>query len=184
MNSPETADAELMTQFAAGDQGAFAQLYMRYRGPLYRYFRRQLASQEADDCFQALWLKVIGHAPRYRTDGSFKGFVFTLAHNQLMDHYRKQRRTIVDDAGDAAVADLEDGGPTPEAAANAEQLRDRLYTLLARLPLHQREAWILKQDAAMTVADIAVITGTSPEGVRSRLRYASDKLKAGMARYV
>lgn len=175
-----------MLAYAAGDQGAFARLYERYRGPLYRYFRRQLSAAEADDCFQTLWLKVIDQAPRFRPSGAFQGYLFTVAHNQLMDHFRRRGRlSEVSADADEFTDDLADGSAeTPPDALAREELRQRLLTLLERLPFHQREAWVLKQESALTIEEIAGVTRTSIEGVRSRLRYATVKLKAGLARHV
>lgn len=174
-----------MQAFAAGDQAAFAALYERHRGPLYRYFLRQLPRAEADDCFQALWLKLIRQAERYRPSGAFTSYAFTIAHSVLMDHHRRCGRlaeVALEEAG--AEAAVVDGGITPEQAADGAALRRRLLTLLQALPFHQREAWVLRQEAAMSVAEIAAVTGTTVEGVRSRLRYATSKLKAGLARHV
>lgn len=186
MREDEPSDDALMLAYAAGDQGAFAALYERYRGPVYRYFRRQLDGEEAEDCFQSLWLKVIDHAPRYRAGGAFRSFLFTLAHNLLMDHFRRRGRFAEIAAEDAELDEaLADGdAETPPEAAAREQLRQRLLTLLQRLPFHQREAWLLKQESALSVEEIAGITRTSIEGVRSRLRYATGKLKAGLTRHV
>lgn len=186
MRNDEPSDDALMLAYAGGDQGAFAVLYDRYRGPLYRYFRRQLDAAEADDCFQALWLKVIDQAPKYRAAGAFRSYLFTLAHNLLMDHFRRRGRLAEVAAEDAALEEnLADGdGTTPPEAVEREQLRQRLLVLLERLPFHQREAWVMKQEFALTVEEIAAITHTSIEGVRSRLRYATGKLKAGLIRHV
>lgn len=194
MNAAEGSDDALMTAYAAGDGGAFARLYDRYRGPTYRYFLRQLPADQADDCFQSLWLRVIDQAPRFRPAGAFSGWLFTLAHNLLMDHYRQRGRLREVESADATEPDpddpahgsgaLADGFELPDAAAARQELRGRLLTLLAQLPFHQREAWVLKQETALTVAEVAAVTGTSIEGVRSRLRYATRKLKAGMAGYV
>jgi len=188
----EPSDDDLMRAYAGGDQRAFDCLYQRHRGPLYRYFRRHLAATEADDCFQTLWLKIIDQAPRYRPDGAFPGYAFTLAHNVLMDHYRRRGR-LAEVSADAAAetggaaadgAGLIDGAANPEQAAGLAEQRQRLLALLDALPFHQREAWVLKQETALTVSEIAAVTGSSVEGVRSRLRYATSKLKAGLSRHV
>lgn len=192
MTNGESSDDDLMLAYAAGDQASFARLYERYRGRAYRYFKRQLAAAEADDCFQTLWLKVIGHADRYRPAGTFDRYLFTLAHNVLVDHQRQHGRlaAVTDARADAeAMADGEAGGAladalAPEAAVARDELRRRLYALLDRLPFHQREVWILKQEAAMSIEEIATITSSSIEAVRSRLRYATSKLRAGLARHV
>lgn len=186
----EPSDDALMVAYAAGDQHAFDRLYRRHRGPLYRYFRRHVPAAEADDCFQTLWLKIIDQAPRYRPEGAFRRYAFTLAHNVLMDHYRRRGRLAevsTERAEDTARLEdgaAEDGIANPEQAAGLAELRQRLLALLDALPFHQREAWVLKQDAALTVHEIAQVTDTSIEGVRSRLRYATSKLKAGLSQHV
>ena len=187
----EPSDDALMRAYAAGDQHAFDRLYRRHRGPLYRYFRRHLTTAEADDCFQMLWLKVIDQATKYRPEGAFRRYAFTLAHNVLMDHYRRRGRLAevsTESAEDTASAledgAAEDGIANPEQAAGLAELRQRLLALLDALPFHQREAWVLKQEAALTVHEIAQVTDTSIEGVRSRLRYATSKLKAGLSHHV
>ena len=180
-SEPAESDETLMSAYARGSEQAFAALYARHKGALYRYFLRQISETEANDCFQELWLRVIRSRSRYAPRGTLTGYLFTLAHNVLMDHYRKSRRipqgnptdleALVDD-----TADLETG-------LDRKRLRDKLALLLARLPQHQREVWILKQETDLSTRDIAEVTQASEEGVKSRLRYATKKLKAGMAGY-
>ncbi|HEX7037160.1 MAG TPA: sigma-70 family RNA polymerase sigma factor [Pseudomonadales bacterium] len=189
MGQRQTTDAELMRLYASGDQASFGRLYERHRGPVYRYFRRQLPPEEADDCFQVLWLKLIDHAPRYRPSGEFRHYLFTLAHNVLMDHYRRSRRRVEASADEPAsdedlAMELVDGAPGPDGLLAEAELRERLLALIGRLPFHQREAWLLRHEAELSPEAIAAITGTSLEGIRSRLRYAARKLKSGLMRHV
>ena len=179
--SAEATDEALMSAYAGGDAIAFDVLYERHKGALYRYYRRQLSDAEASDCFQALWEKLISNRDRYRPHGAFRSYLFTIAHNILMDHYRKQKRFAEDADTDpeALVSDV----PGPEGVHLRSQLRERLHALIRALPAHQREVWLLRQETDFSAADIARVTGTSEEGVKSRLRYARDKLKQGMARY-
>jgi len=170
-----------MTAYAEGDAEAFDMLYDRHKGALYRYFTRQLTQSEAHDCFQTLWLKIIDNRSRYQPSAPFSHFLFSLAHNVLMDHHRKAMRRRVDDTTDPI--DLSDDTPDPAAAVEREQIRARLHQQISDLPTHQREVWLLRQETALSTAEIAHVTGTSEEGVKSRLRYARDKLKSGMARY-
>ena len=175
------SDEKLMLAYAEGDAEAFDVLYERHKGALYRYFSRQLTPAEANDCFQILWEKLIGNRDRYRPDSAFRSYLFTIAHNVLMDHYRKQGRI----GPEAAVEpdELEQEEADPEAKHERGQLLDKLHELIRLLPNHQREAWLLKQETTFSTAEIAAVTGTSEEGVKSRLRYAREKLKQGMARY-
>jgi len=175
-----------MTAYARGDAAAFEPLYARHRGALYRYFRRQLDEAEANDCFQALWLKIIHYQDRYSPAAPFRHYLFTLAHNVLMDHYREHRRKGGHESHAEAVDPdtLADPDDDPEQQHQRDELTGHLHRLIRSLPMHQREAWLLRQETSFSTAEIAHVTGTTEEGVKSRLRYARDKLKEGMARYV
>jgi len=180
---PDTqSDEALMSAYADGDASAFDVLYERHKGPLYRYFTRQLSESEANDCFQILWEKLIGNRDRYRPDSAFKSYLFTIAHNVLMDHFRKLGR--IGPESDTEPDDLSHDGTGPAADHERGELIGKLHGLIRSLPNNQREAWLLRQETTFSTADIARVTGTSEEGVKSRLRYAREKLKQGMARYV
>lgn len=171
-----------MLAYADGDAAAFDRLYDRHRGALYRYFLRHLPEAEANDCFQNLWEKLIDNRHRYRPDGVFRSYLFTIAHNVLMDHYRRQGR--MGEVLETEADDLTSSAPGPEARRERSELREILHRLIRALPVHQRDAWLLRQEGTFSNLEIARVTGTSEEGVKSRLRYARDKLKAGMAPYV
>ncbi len=167
-----------MSAYLRGDAAAFERLYDRHKGALYRYFGRQLAEASAHDCYQETWLKLVRAKTAYTPIGSFKAYLYTLAHNVLMDQFRKQMRTP--EAGADDPDNLTDGSSV-EATVNRSQLLEHLHRNLKSLPIHQREAWLLKQETGLTLKEIAALTKTSEEGVKSRLRYANTKLKAGMA---
>ena len=76
-----------------------------------------------------------------------------------------------------------EGSDVAEQVSRAE-LRTLLYEQIAALPVNQRTVWLIKQETQLNHSEIAELTGTSLEGVKSRLRYANEKLKAGMQRYV
>jgi RNA polymerase sigma-70 factor (ECF subfamily) len=170
-----------MTAYAAGDAQAFEMLYQRHKGALFRYFARQLPTPEAHDCYQNLWLKIIGHRSRYAPSGSFRSYLFSLAHNVLMDHHRHTMRRPAGDSEQLDVLMSTDG--EPQQTREREELIEHLHRLVRALPIHQREAWLLRQETELSTREIASITETSEEGIKSRLRYARAKLKAGMARY-
>lgn len=175
----EPDDDALMARYRAGDAAAFDLLYDRYRGPVWRFFLRQLPRAEAEECHQEVWLKLIGSRARYEPQGGFRAYLFTIAHNVLTDRHRRAMKHGAVDA-DAEIADLADGGPDPESAAAAADDAARLHRHLAGLPIAQREALLLKEGAGLSLAEIAGITDTSVEGVKSRLRYAMAKLRETM----
>jgi RNA polymerase sigma-70 factor (ECF subfamily) len=179
----EKSDEALMAAYAAGDPAAFDVLYGRHKGPLYRYFSRQLPEDQARDCFQTLWLKVINARGDYRPDAPLVSWLFAVARNVLMDHYRRSNRKPPggDEDPDELAGD-EDDDPVL-AEIERQRLKDLLLDLVRGLPFVQREAWLLHQESGLSASEIARLTGTTPEGLKSRLRYARQKLKTGLRAY-
>lgn len=168
----ESADETLMLAYANGDMAAFEALYGRYRGPLYRYFLRHVSdATTANDLYQGCWEKVIGARQRYSASAPFKAWLFRIAHNHLVDHYRGNRPT--GELPDELPAD----NPGPEHALDAAQQQARFRAALAQLPDEQREALLLRLESGLGVEEIATITGVRAETAKSRLRYATAKLK-------
>src|SRR5688500_1355134 len=94
-------DGSLMLRFRDGDQRAFEVLYERHKAPLYRYLQRMCRSPEtAADLFQEAWSRVILSAERYQVRAQFKTYLFRIAHNCAMDHFRRSGRQPVDWAHD------------------------------------------------------------------------------------
>jgi RNA polymerase sigma-70 factor (ECF subfamily) len=171
------ADEALMAAYAAGDAGAFDALYDRWRGPVFRYFLRQLDRTEAEEAHQDTWLRLVRFRSRYRPDGPFRNLLFTIAHGVLVDRHRSRARQPVAD---------EDPDGTPgddDVVANLDRTRlaQRLFRAIRRLPSAQREALVLREETGLSAAEIAAVCGGTEEGVRSRLRYAMGRLRAELA---
>ena len=91
----ERSDEELMNAYAKGDAAAFDALYQRHRAPLYRYILRQVRDPAtANDLYQGSWEKVIRASARYRADAPFKAWLYRIAHNHLVDHFRRERPSV------------------------------------------------------------------------------------------
>ena len=83
-------DGELMVRYAGGDMQAFETLYRRHRSALYRYLARHTRDPEvANDLFQEVWSKVIASRARYEPRAKFSTFLYRVAHNCFIDHYRR-----------------------------------------------------------------------------------------------
>ncbi len=175
----ERTDDDLMLAWAAGDLGAFEQLYARHRGALYRFLLRELRDPAmADELFQDVWQNVIGARTRWRPEASVRTWLFRIAHNRLTDHWRKQpRRPLTGEDAEARIAEQADHD-TPERVLSDFEQRRQLQRALDALPAEQREVLRLRLEHELTLEAIAEITGTGRETVKSRLRYAMDKLRA------
>ncbi len=173
------ADDVLMSAFAAGDTAAFERLYHRHRDRLYRFLVRQLRNPAlADDVFQDVWQRVIAARATWRPEALFTTWLYRIAHNRLADHWRAARhRPPAPDDADARTAAIIDPD-TPEHQADAFEQRRRLHRALEALPDEQREVVLLRLEQALSLEAIGEITGAGRETVKSRLRYAMDKLRA------
>ena len=114
----------------------------------------------------------------------FATYLYRLAHNRLIDHYRSQSGgppASFDDADgpslDQVAAPRNDD---PAVRADAREQAQQMLHLIESLPEAQREAFLLQQEADLSVEEIAQATGVSRETAKSRLRYAIAKLRFGM----
>ena len=173
----EAADEELMLAYRAGDVAAFDTLYRRHRARLYRLVLRSVKSRSlGEELFQEIWMRVIEARSRYVPQAKFTTWLYTIAHNHLVDHWRKRGLTLV------ALEDDDPQGTAPDPAdqAAARESLVRFAVALEALPPLQREAFLLHEEGGLSVAEIAAATGTHEEAAKSRLRYAMAKLKAAI----
>ena len=175
----EPTDEELMLAYAAGDVAAFQTLYSRHRGPLFRHLTRQVRdSALAEELFQDVWQRVITARERYRPEARFGTWLYQIAHNRVTDHWRaKQHRPDAPGDADELAARVPDP-ETPERQLSAFEERHRLQRALEELPEDQREVVLLRLEQELSLEEIGEITGAGRETVKSRLRYAMDKLRA------
>ncbi len=174
------ADAQLMVRYAAGDARAFDTLYEGHRRALWRFIRRSLPDAAAtDDVFQECWSRVIAHRESYRPEARFATWLYRIAHNCCMDHWRRAGRRSAretEDEGALLAAPGDDAAQPLEAVLEGEA-GERLAAALGRLPEEQRAAFLLYVEGGLSVAEIGEATGVKPETAKSRLRYAVTRLK-------
>ncbi|MDH5423427.1 MAG: sigma-70 family RNA polymerase sigma factor [Gammaproteobacteria bacterium] len=174
----ESCDEALMQAYANDDQLAFNKLYERYRIALYRYMRRQLSAPEAvlDELYQDVWLKLINSRKQYQIKASFKTFLYQIANNTLKDYYRRQsvRKIMTNIEYDA---DIVDDSLLPEELLENSELIQRFKQGLNDLPQQQRDVFLLREEAGLTSAQIAEVMQVSTDTIKSRMRYAVNRLK-------
>lgn len=122
-------------------------------------------------------MRVIEARSTYTPKARFTTWLYTIAHNYLVDHWRKRGLTLVALDGE----DVASGSPDPADHAQARQTLARFAAALEALPPLQREAFLLHEDGGLSVAQIAAATRSNEETAKSRLRYAMTKLKAAVS---
>jgi RNA polymerase sigma-70 factor (ECF subfamily) len=173
----ERSDEQLMKSYAGGSMEAFEHLYERHRGPLYRYILRLTGNPAtANDLYQGSWEKIIRARGRYKASAPFKAWMFRIAHNHVMDHFRRPHP-----AGDAAPDEISSKQPGPDEQMAKQMRHDELLAAINSLPADQKDALILKMETGLDLQSIAEVTGVNPETAKSRLRYAVKKLKQILA---
>jgi RNA polymerase sigma-70 factor (ECF subfamily) len=183
----DSSDEHLMLAYAAGDAAAFDTLYARHRGGVYRYLLRQCRDAGiAEQLFQDVWMNLIRVRSNYQPSAKFTTWLYTLAHNRLIDHHRATARVTLVSTDDESHTDLVAALPAsrrsePESRASNRELGARLKNAVAALPAAQRDAFLLQQEGGLTLEEIAALTGVGAETVKSRLRYATNKLRAELA---
>ena len=190
MTDSAASDEDLMLSFARGDAAAFEELYRRHESRVFRYLCRNVRDADAaNDLMQDVWFAVARSAARYRPTARFTTWLYTLAHHRMVDSFRARRgHQSLDAGGDGDGGSLLDrlpADPRSEPAADAAAREDgaQLLRAVGRLPAEQRDAFLLKAEAELSVEEIATITGTSFETAKSRLRYARSKLRELLAEY-
>jgi RNA polymerase sigma-70 factor (ECF subfamily) len=181
-------DEVLMRAYGQGEATAFDALYLRHKGGTYRYFLRHVAGEVAvaEELHQDLWLRVINARERYEPQARFTTWLYTLARHRLVDHWRARHGiTLVSLEDDAVAAQAEERSgstsdiddPPLHATIDAETAK-RLVAALAEVPPLQRDAFLLHVEGGLPLDEIARLTDTSGETVKSRLRYAYRRLRA------
>jgi len=174
-----------MQRFGAGESGAFDRLYARHRGPVYRFFLRQCVDAGvAEELSQDTWMKLIDARASYRVKARFCTWLYRIARNNAVDHFRRLSRSVEDhlefDSQNTPTAGATRETEAPDSRVELHRQLRQLHNLVAALPAAQREVFLLKEEAGLEISDIASVLQENPETVKSRLRYAMQKLREGL----
>lgn len=168
------SDEVLIVAYANGNVAAFEDLYRRHKAPLFSFLRRQcLDVGVAEELAHDAWLAVIKRANSYKSSASFKTWIYRIAHNRLVDYWRKHGRSshaLLDEVNESIIAE--------DRSSESVELT-QLFALLNTLSDEQTTTMLLKIEG-FTHAEIAKITDSKQETVKSRLRYATQRLSGSM----
>jgi len=183
----DESDERLMLRFKAGDARAFEVLVRRHRTPVFSFLVRLTGDRaRAEDLTQEAFLKVVKASAAWEERARFTTWLFAIARNLAVDESRRQafRRAeplepVRPDERRRDEAAAED--PPPDRAADAAMIRPKLEAALQALPPEQREVFLLREYSGLKFAEIAEVTGTPENTVKSRMRYALEALRAELA---
>ena len=182
-------DAELMIAFQQGDARAFEFLVARHQRGIYNFVLRSVRERgRAEELLQEVFLRVVRSKNRYQRTAQFSPWIYSIARHLCVDESRRarfrdhqsldaQRPGRDGDAGGPMVARLPDQGVPTDEAAEAPTLRKRLSAAIDRLPDDQREVFVMRQVSGMSFREIGETLGVPENTVKSRMRYALEKLR-------
>lgn len=173
----EKTDEQLISRALKGNKGAWLNLLKRYEQQIYNYGIRMTGNKDdALDLMQEVFVSVFRNLANYRGEGSFKGWLFRIAHYRCVEFYRRKRPTQGLDDSPEIVSEQ----PCPEEQLSVAQGNLGLGEAMQLLPLSQKAVVELKFFGQFTFEEIAEQLGISTNTAKSRLYSALEKLKTFM----
>ena len=189
----DDSDESLMLRYRDGDVRAFELLVTRHRKPLFNFILRFVRdTAQAEDVTQETFLRLVKGADAYERQAKFTTWLYTIARNLCVDASRrgKHRKAasldapLGDDDGSASLLDLlPDGTAGVDRQAQSRELGLRLRQAIEALPDEQREIFLLREVADLQFNEIANVIGCPENTVKSRMRYALEKLREALEEY-
>ena len=186
MSNIVKSDKELIERYQDGDVHSFELLIGRYQKQVYSYILTLVKDKQlADDVFQDTFVKVIQtiKSKSYKDDGRFVQFAMRIAHNLVIDHFRKENRipTVESSSEDYNYIDnVPITDHSVEQGMIVDQVHSDLHRMIAFLPDEQREVLRMRIFDDMSFKDIADITNVSINTALGRMRYALINLRKMM----
>jgi RNA polymerase sigma-70 factor, ECF subfamily len=188
----DETDEALMLRYRDGDNRAFEVLLTRHRKPIYNFILRfVMVPAQAEDLLQETFLRVIKGAESYERQAKFTTWLYTIARNLCVDASRrgKHRKAAsldapLDEEGGGAMLDMvPDGGAVVDRQVIGKQVGEQIQRAVAQLAEEQREVFIMRELLDMPFKEIATIVGCPENTVKSRMRYALEKLREALEEY-
>jgi RNA polymerase sigma-70 factor (ECF subfamily) len=189
----DASDESLMLRYRDGDVRAFEVLVTRHRKPVYNFILRFVRDRaHAEDVLQETFLRLIKGAEAYERQARFTTWLYTIARNLCIDASRrgKHRQMASLDApagadgdGQSLLERVGDGAAPADRQVIGRELQARMQEAIAALPEEQREIFLLRELADLQFNQIAEVVGCPENTVKSRMRYAVEKLREALEEY-
>ncbi len=191
--SLDPPDETLMLRYQQGDRAAFAQLVRRHQTALFNFALRQVRiPQVAEDVVQESFVRIVQNAADFKHEARFTTWVYTITRNLCIDHLRKRalrKHPSLDESrgeeGDGPTLGEQTADPraSVEREATGTELKERIARAVDTLPDEQREVFLMREMANLPFKEIAEITGVPENTVKSRMRYALERLQEHLSEY-
>lgn len=188
MPGQHNEDDVRMIRLQEGEPEAFDEIMSAWQGPLFGFFMRRTKDvQRSEDLVQETLLRLYRKAWNYLPTGAFRGWLFRIANNLLIDNVRKRSSdALIRRVTSSATADGEamslldlmpDGLVSSETKASNREIAELVDELLSDLPDEQRQTFMLHHYESLTLSEVATAMKTNLPTAKSRLRLAKEKLR-------
>jgi RNA polymerase sigma-70 factor, ECF subfamily len=185
-----TEDDQIMIRIQGGEKSAFAELVGRYQEPLIGFFVRNIRDvQLAEDLTQETLLRVFNQSWDYLPSGRFRGWMYRIARNLMIDNIRRQSHDALvkavkanPNSDDDFLARLSGEILPPGETASFRELSQLVDELLTEIPEEQRTTFVLHHLSGLTLTEVAEAMDTNLPTSKSRLRLAREKLREKLQR--
>jgi RNA polymerase sigma-70 factor, ECF subfamily len=186
-------DETLMLRYQQGERAAFSILVRRHQTSLFNFALRQVrVPQVAEDVVQETFVRVVQNAADFKHEARFTTWVYTITRNLCIDQLRKRalrKHPSLDESrgeegeGPTLGEQTADPRASVEREATGTELKERIARAVDTLPDEQREVFLMRELANLPFKEIAEITGVPENTVKSRMRYALERLQEALAEY-
>ena len=184
MKAQVLSDKELIGRYLKGDHNSLERLIHRHQNRIYAYILMIVKDKDlADDLFQDTFIKVINtiRAGSYNEEGKFLQWTMRIAHNLIIDHFRKSNRMPIFDNSKNEDFNIFDTINITDKSIEEEIITDQIHKdvrkLIELLPPEQKEVLYMRHYAEMSFKDIDEVTDVSINTALGRMRYALINLR-------
>ena len=177
-------DPKLVRRCLHGDRKAFETIVLKYQQPMLNYVSRMVREREmALGVSQEVFLRAYAALPSYRSQYKFSTWLFRIASNYLIDHWRKKKITAVsldqplDDAEDGCTLQVADETASVLLELERKELRARLEKAMDRLPVHLKELFVWRHISGLSYEEMAEIKNLPVGTVKNRVFQAKEMMR-------
>jgi RNA polymerase sigma-70 factor (ECF subfamily) len=176
---------DLVRGLQAGRPEAFERLVEEFGDRLYRFARRMVGEGAAEDVTQEVLLRVMRSVGDYRPTGRFDSWLFTIASHLALDEARRRKveSLMSEMEGEGGVDGRLSQTPAPPERVEEEERRRAILEAVERLPLEQKQVFLLREEGGLSFREIAEIVGCPLNTALGRMHYAMESLRRRMKAY-